>query len=118
MGLNVVLDVAPDHDLIAKALEGTSIQDLGEEVRQVVCRIDMSRQKNFLVADEAHPLLTAVDVLQLRPECGVIDESLAGCVINLHDDGQLHQDASLLSHVANVEEVVGGIGSGVDLCGG
>ena len=77
-----------DHDAITKSFEGPTVQDLGEEVREVVLGVDVGRDQDGLVPEHSDPLLAAVDVLELGSPAGCVDEGLGGRVVDLKDDGE------------------------------
>ena len=52
------------HDPSQQPLEGVAVEDLGEDVGDVLSRINVHGHADLLVAENLEPLLPAVDVLR------------------------------------------------------
>ena len=87
------------HDESAEVLEDLGSEDLGEEVSQVLGGLDVDGSHDVLIAEALHPLLAAVDVLQVGFEAGALDEGDGSGVVDakLERLGEVH--AKLLDHV-------------------
>ena len=74
--------VVLDHDLVTEVLEDTNRQNLREDVSKVLGGLDVERFDDGLVTQHVYPFLSAVDMLQVALEAGVVGEGNGSCVVN------------------------------------
>ena len=115
-----VFEIAPSdwtrvHDFVAKSDKLANGKNLGHEISNVVVGVHMLSVQDVLVTENTNPFLACVDVLELAFESRILDESLSRGVVHFQFDGLRERKPHLIHDVAEMQNVIGGIGSTIDL---
>ena len=104
------------HQMITESLEDLHSQNLGEDVSQIVTGVHTDWSADLLVTEHLDPLLTVVDMLQLRLEDGVVSKRPSCIIVHLQLErlGKLY--SHLLTDIRQMQYVLSSIAYAIYLC--
>ena len=96
------------HHAVPQGSERPDRQGLGEQVREVVVRVDMHHFNQTRVTQAAHPLQPRIDMTQAGAAsiAPLTSKCLSSSIVNLQDEWRRKGDIRLGGDIALVEEMV------------